>query len=303
MLSEELQNSLINEFQVEFSVYQKNGHIEIVQDIENRNTFYLEVSYTETRLTIDCHPDKYGVAFAKTLQKADEQKKEQFCGYWKIIEEIGCKFLIKINDIPVRKDDFSENLKNLQRIEIHFSKAPFYDEETENRNQKIIEYTKLVCAMILSLCDIAFSGKEEGNEETVISKKYERNSLNRTICLSRKGYKCAVCGFDFEEKYGEIGKGYIEVHHIIPVSKMGAHYHVDPINDLVPLCANCHGMIHRRKSPYSVEELKEIIEKKHNQEKENGLQVAETPRKREVKTIREEKSDASYDTTHIFNLL
>lgn len=298
MLSEELQRSLVNEFHVEFSVYQKNGHIEIVQDIENRNTFCLEVFYTETRLTIDCHPDKYGVAFAKTLQKADGQKKEQFCEYWKIIEEIGCKFSIKINDILVRKDNFSESLKNLQRIEIRFSKAPFYDEETENRNQKIIEYTKLVCAMILSLCDIAFRGKEEGNEETVISKKYERNSLNRMICLSHKGYKCSVCGFDFGEKYGEIGENYIEVHHIIPVSKMGAHYKIDPINDLVPLCANCHAMVHRRNPPYSVEELKEIIEKHYSQEKRNELQVAENLPKKAVQTANEADADATYNIMH-----
>lgn len=92
MLSEELQNSLINEFQVGFSVYQKNGHIEIIQDIENRNTFCLEVFYTETRLTIDCHPDKYGVAFAKTLQKADEQKKNNSANIGKVSKKLVVNF-------------------------------------------------------------------------------------------------------------------------------------------------------------------------------------------------------------------
>jgi 5-methylcytosine-specific restriction protein A len=68
-----------------------------------------------------------------------------------------------------------------------------------------------------------------------------------------------ICGFDFEARYGEFGKGFIQVHHIVPVSEIGERYVVDPKSDLVPVCPNCHAMIHRRHPPLSIGELREII--------------------------------------------
>tara|TARA_R110002050_G_scaffold54303_4_gene122942 strand:- start:29513 stop:29710 length:198 start_codon:yes stop_codon:yes gene_type:complete len=61
--------------------------------------------------------------------------------------------------------------------------------------------------------------------------------------------------------YGEIGKGFIHVHHLTPISEIGKKYQIDPINDLRPVCPNCHSMLHRRNPPISVNELKEIIKK------------------------------------------
>jgi len=75
-----------------------------------------------------------------------------------------------------------------------------------------------------------------------------------------------VCGMDFVSRYGELGSGFIHVHHVIPVSKMGPNYIVDPINDLTPVCPNCHAMLHRKDPPLEIEELKGIFyEKKINQ--------------------------------------
>ena len=72
------------------------------------------------------------------------------------------------------------------------------------------------------------------------------------------GCKCSVCGFDFEKEYGELGRGFIEVHHIVPLSTIRDEYVVDPIRDLRPLCSNCHSMVHRREPVVSVEDLKNM---------------------------------------------
>jgi len=56
-----------------------------------------------------------------------------------------------------------------------------------------------------------------------------------------------VCKFNFEETYGEIGKGFIHVHHIKPLASSG-ETRVDPYNDLVVVCPNCHSIIHRHKN-------------------------------------------------------
>jgi putative restriction endonuclease len=55
---------------------------------------------------------------------------------------------------------------------------------------------------------------------------------------------CAVCSFDFGVVYGELGTGYIEAHHIVPIAELEEGTKTS-ITDLVPLCANCHRMIHR----------------------------------------------------------
>lgn len=87
---------------------------------------------------------------------------------------------------------------------------------------------------------------------------FERNLKAREECLKYYGCKCFVCGFDFEKEYGELGRGFIEVHHIVPLSTIRDEYVVDPIRDLRPLCSNCHSMVHRREPVISIEELKKM---------------------------------------------
>ena len=89
--------------------------------------------------------------------------------------------------------------------------------------------------------------------------RYERSLANRAAAIAIHGAFCHVCGFDFAEFYGLMGEGFIEVHHRIPVSRMGEGYVVSPEEDLVPLCANCHQMVHREDPPVAVEELKDQL--------------------------------------------
>ena len=87
----------------------------------------------------------------------------------------------------------------------------------------------------------------------------ERNPQARQACIERYGCKCLVCGFDFESIYGNVGSGYIEVHHLKPISQTDDEHEVTA-DDLVPLCANCHAMAHRRSpKPFTPDELKEMM--------------------------------------------
>jgi hypothetical protein len=96
---------------------------------------------------------------------------------------------------------------------------------------------------------------EEGGVKQITVNAYERNPQARAECLRHYGYKCSVCKFDFYEVYGEIGKGFIHVHHLKLISKVGKKHIVDPIKDLRPVCPNCHAMIHIKREPYTIEEL------------------------------------------------
>lgn len=105
----------------------------------------------------------------------------------------------------------------------------------------------------------------EGNVKYYFGKRYERDAKNRRLAIKKHGLNCYTCGFNFEEVYGERGKDFIEVHHIKPLSTLEEAVEINPDTDLVPLCANCHRMVHRRKDDVlSIEELKEIIRKYSN---------------------------------------
>lgn len=101
----------------------------------------------------------------------------------------------------------------------------------------------------------------EGSKTIIQSNKYERNLTARKRCIEANGCYCHICGLSFEDKYGEIGKDFIHVHHKIPLSKINKEYVVNPINDLLPVCPNCHAILHRKVNGkyLSIEELRNII--------------------------------------------
>ncbi|HEC73711.1 MAG TPA: HNH endonuclease [Methylophaga aminisulfidivorans] len=101
----------------------------------------------------------------------------------------------------------------------------------------------------------------EGASSVVTVNAYERNSKARKACIDHHGSICKVCKFNFEEVYGDIGKDYIHVHHVIPLNEIRKEYKVDPIKDLIPLCPNCHAMIHRTRPALEVSALIDSIRK------------------------------------------
>ena len=120
------------------------------------------------------------------------------------------------------------------------------------------KYNKTVCSIIYP-DDIEDTKIIEGKRQTIIVNAYERNPKARTKCIEHYGYDCTICGFNFEKVYGEIGKDFIHVHHIIPISKIKDTYEVDPIHDMRPVCPNCHAMLHREKEVKSIDKIREII--------------------------------------------
>lgn len=102
-------------------------------------------------------------------------------------------------------------------------------------------------------------GLPEGALRRVVVNAYERNAVARAACVDHFGTVCVACGFRFADVYGELGRGYIHVHHIKPLATVGPGYRVDPIQDLRPVCPNCHAMLHRQEPPITVEALQDIL--------------------------------------------
>lgn len=99
----------------------------------------------------------------------------------------------------------------------------------------------------------------EGTPVSVNLTIYERDRSARAECLQHYSYLCSVCQFDFGKTYGEIAVDMIHVHHLAPVAGIGETHVIDPIRDLRPICPNCHAVIHRRRPPFSIDEVKKMI--------------------------------------------
>lgn len=99
----------------------------------------------------------------------------------------------------------------------------------------------------------------EGAASEQRSLRYERKKINRDICLQIRGRKCLCCERSLEQEYGPVASDLLEVHHTVPASQMGQRYKVNPVTDLIPVCPNCHRVLHRTDPPMPVEELRSIL--------------------------------------------
>ena len=100
----------------------------------------------------------------------------------------------------------------------------------------------------------------EGTLVTRLVSHYERNAELRSAAVAIHGTRCQVCRMRFSERYGELGEGYIEVHHLKPVSEYEGEVVVDPKEDMRVVCSNCHRMLHRGEDgPLTVEELSVVL--------------------------------------------
>lgn len=113
---------------------------------------------------------------------------------------------------------------------------------------------------------VLYAGEEElgtnvveGARHKIAVNAYERNASARRRCIERWGLRCVVCDFNFAEKYGAVGEGYIHVHHLIPISSYKVTYTLNPERDLRPVCANCHAMLHQEEPPLAIEELQACL--------------------------------------------
>lgn len=106
----------------------------------------------------------------------------------------------------------------------------------------------------------AIPGLIEGAAYTVQINAYERNPKARVQCIAHHKAVCAVCGFRFDAVYGTLAEKLIHVHHLKPLSAIGKKYVVDPINDLRPVCPNCHAVIHMGGECRSIEDARGMID-------------------------------------------
>lgn len=174
------------------------------------------------------------------------------------------------------KSDFAEIIKSFfTEIYSGFSRSKKLEEYTipclkferdlKDSNRYLIEFIDpLSISVIQSDIDSEeleiLGARTEGAVSFYYGRKYERDLINRLQAINLHGTSCVICGFNFEETYGDRGANFIEVHHVKPLNVHGHEIVIDPQTDLIPVCANCHRMIHRKQDKIlSIEEMKTIL--------------------------------------------
>lgn len=84
----------------------------------------------------------------------------------------------------------------------------------------------------------------------------ERSTKARSACLDYWGTACSVCEFDAAEVYGVLASRFIHVHHLQPLSSLAEPTLTDPLQDLRPVCPNCHTALHMAEPAMSIAALR-----------------------------------------------
>ena len=213
----------------------------------------------------------YSLPFIHEIQNPSLEKRTLSQSFANACVRKGYKLKFQINGKDITVDKNQEWPSVWKSFILELQSNLFDTDNEEITTDVIIFEQQTVLGIVLSLTDgnemfdkeisQEFEKLPEGAKTLVEVNKYERNKKNRTACINFYGPICAVCEMDFEKKYGKLGKGFIHVHHKIPVSQIGKNYLIDPISDLIPVCPNCHYMLHKKDIPYTVDELKLMIKK------------------------------------------
>ncbi|UPU35269.1 HNH endonuclease [Geomonas paludis] len=234
-------------------------------DLPVPNGFSIEFRPSWRRVDGELVLDTYSGSVVDAMGKADAEKRAVFEALALDAIAHGMTLAIAVNDVRV------EGAAHLpeppwQRLKIHCSKLTAARAEgPEALSAEILSVSLIFSTLLLSLLpfeDVSLAeqaGLPEGAKFSVEVNRYERSLVNRAACIAVHGVKCVACGFDFGERYGDVGRGFIEVHHRVPVSKMGSSYVVNPVTDLVPLCSNCHSIAHREDPPIAPEEISRLL--------------------------------------------
>lgn len=228
------------------------------------------ISYEWTKIEGVLTLGNFNKQLLDEIQKGAFYEKPVFRAYVGNLERrgIGLKFVVngkalaalELEDVPGQWSSFSVRMKKIG-LGIDKTDDPRLEELFYDWGMRCAEMFYLILPFSVAKEDTASNhgGLPEGAVYNMMVNRYERNPVNRKVCIEYYGPSCSVCGMIFSSVYGELGKGFIHVHHVMPVSKIGPNYMVDPLKDLVTVCPNCHSMLHRKDPPLAPDELRLLL--------------------------------------------
>jgi 5-methylcytosine-specific restriction protein A len=211
-------------------------------------------------------PGNYASELVMRMKKASYSQKEAFSIFSDSLKLKGAKVCVQLDSKSYDSsnphgwpDDWNNITIDMKKVGVVVEKATGYDFHS------VFDWTTSFFGLAISLLPLVadneheYYGEKEGDLKVSLVRSYERSRINRAACIQFHGVTCQICEFDFRTAYGCIGDGFIHVHHIVPLSQVGESYQLNPRKDLIPVCPNCHSMLHRRKPAFEPSELLAIM--------------------------------------------
>lgn len=239
-------------------------------DLHPNEGFTVRTQFGWRSVSATFRPGKFSADLIAEMDASARAGSPAFRAMARLLEQEGGKLSMAINSKDVNPSEPASWEGPWRSFALSVRKSPHLVNEDDGIavEREVLFWGGGIVGMALSLvpidelppeADAEDLGLPEGAKVSVEVNRYERSRINRAVCIAAHGTVCKACDFDFAAVYGELGAGYIHIHHVIPVSRMGAGYVVDPVADLVPLCPNCHAIAHRVDPPLSLVDLKRII--------------------------------------------
>ena len=208
-------------------------------------------------------PGEFAGAMLRSMEEAGEDSKLLFSSYATGLAAAGVNLQIRINSEAMEHTSPLSWPHTWRSLTITLRKTALVFDL--NKDDELLPVSDLLVTPLFGMAMAligtesadAFEGEEEGKAVQYLATRYERKKINRDACIRIRGLNCAGCGFRFGDFYGPIAEGYIEVHHIESLATTGV-VHINPAVDLVPLCSNCHSVVHRVTPPMPIEELQRM---------------------------------------------
>jgi len=211
--------------------------------------------------------DQYGLGVSRDMVREQARFFRDTLGE-EAIKDFSDSLDLKLNFIPkettTRRLGLAYEAGNIASKFYHKGAIPD-DAVLKKDLEKLLEIYFILFEKISLEKDVPISDAKEDEWVEDLTKYRIHRVTERNQSLSKRvkqlqGYACKACNFNFEARYGKIGKEFIEAHHTVPISSLNkAKIQLHPMQDFTVLCSNCHRMIHRIKPTPSLEEFKKIL--------------------------------------------
>ena len=233
-------------------------------------TFGIRTTLGWRRLRIHFEPGKFAGPLLADMGNTDADGRSVFRAVLADCCRHGSRIDLEINGVPVLFDSDKVWMQTWSRLFLSLNKGQLElgVDEGEPDADIICRWTGRFSAAIVAILPTEevpenlqsdVTGYPEGALTAVQANRYERDRRNRAAAIAIHGTACKGCDLEMGARYGSVAAGFVEIHHVTPVSQLGVEYVIDPALDLLPLCPNCHAVVHRRTPPFTVPELRELI--------------------------------------------
>lgn len=231
-------------------------------------SFRIELNLGWRTISAVFEPGNFAASLVNSMNAAAPEQRAAFSVFADSLKSKGAQIIIKIGDNLMNSTDPNSWPSTWSNIKIHMKKIGIILENRSGYDFNVaFPWATGFFGMVLSLLPVeeipdtpAFL-ETEGTPYYSLVRKYERSRINRAACIEVNGDLCNICGFSFSDTYGNFGEGFITVHHIVPISEIGEGYVLNPSKDLIPVCPNCHAMLHHKQPVLQPWELISILKK------------------------------------------